>query len=195
MATKKTSKTTTTRSTKAATKATASAPAKAPAGPRAAVRETAVDVATTPDATASLAALLSMCPEAVEVNIAEEHGIAVRLKTEQLELPMLVHVGELVVFDVYPFRFVGVDAAKVDWVRVLRLCRSGYVQLGLDQDFEDQCQPGGGVVVYSFPLPLQAVDEAMVRTVVGTLAAFASDNYDEVMAATGLVERKTPKRR
>ena len=190
MATKKTSKTTTTRSTKAATKATAKAPAKAPAGPRAAVRETAVDVATTPDATASLAALLSMCPEAVEVNIAEEHGIAVRLKTEQLELPMLVHVGELVVFDVYPFRFVGVDAAKVDWVRILRLCRSGYVQLGLDQDFEDE-----DVVVYSFPLPLQALDEAMVRTVVGTLAAFASDNYDEVMAATGLVERKTPKRR
>jgi hypothetical protein len=116
--------------------------------------------------------------------VAEADGIAVRLRTEQIEIPLLVHVGELVVFDAYPFRFVGVDVEKVDWVRILRLCRQGYVQLGLDQDFED-----ADVVVYSFPMPLQALDETMVKTVVATLAAFASDNYDDVMAATGLVEK------
>ena len=137
-----------------------------------------------------LASLLARCPAAVEVQVAEEDGIAVRLKTEQIEIPLLVHVGELVVFDVYPFRFVGVDVDRVDWVSILRLCRAGYVQLGLDQDFEDE-----DVVVYSFPMPLQVLDEATVKTVVATLAAFASDNYDDVMAATGLVEKSArPKR-
>ncbi|MDP2344942.1 MAG: hypothetical protein Q8O67_28610 [Deltaproteobacteria bacterium] len=174
MATKTTPKKTTT-TTRAAVKSAAVKKAKVPAP----------DIAIASGATGKLAALLARCPEAVEVKVAEEDGIAVRLKTEQIEIPLLVHVGELVVFDAYPFRFVGVDAEKVDWVRILRLCRTGYVQLGLDQDFEDE-----DVVVYSFPMPLQVLDEAMVKTVVGTLAAFASDNYDDVMEATGLVEKK-----
>ena len=139
--------------------------------------------------TARIAAMLALCPEAIEVKIVEDRGIAVRLKVpladRSFEVPMLVHVDELTVFDVYPFRFVGVDAAKVDWVRILRLCRSGYVQLGLDQDFEDE-----DVVVYSFPIPCSSLDATMVKTVVGTLTAFAGDNYDDVMAATGLVERR-----
>jgi hypothetical protein len=138
--------------------------------------------------TAALAQLLKGCREAVEVKVPEENGIAVRLRTRQIELPLLVHVGELVVFDLYPFRFVGVDAARVDWARIIRLCRTGYVQLGLDNDFDDE-----DVLVYSFHMPLSALDKVTVQTVIGTLTAFAEDNYDDVMAATGLVEAKTVK--
>ncbi len=136
--------------------------------------------------TVALAKLLQTCPEAVEVKIPEENGIAVRLKTQQIELPMLVHVGELVVFDVYPFRFVGVDASKVDWVKLIRLCRTGYVQLGLDNDFDDE-----DVLVYSFHMPLASLDKETVQTVVGTLTTFAEDNYEDALAATGLVEKKS----
>jgi hypothetical protein len=122
----------------------------------------------------------------VEVKVPEEHGIAVRLATRQIELPLLVHVSELVVFDLYPFRFVGVDVQRVDWLRLIRLCRAGYIQIGLDNDFEEQ-----DVLVYSFHMPLAALDQETVQTVVGTLAAFAEDHYDDVLAATGLVERRS----
>ena len=136
-------------------------------------------------ATQALAKLLAQCPEASEVKVPEETGIAVRLKTRQLELPLLVHVAELVVFDLYPFRFVGVDVARVDWPRLLRVCRTGYVQLGLDDDFDDD-----DVLVYSFPMALSALDAATVQTVIATLTSFAEEHYDEALAATGLVEKK-----
>ena len=135
--------------------------------------------------TAALAQRLKSCPEALEVKIPEENGIAVRLKTRQLELPLLVHVGELVVFDLYPFRFVGVDVQRVDWVRLIRLCRAGYIQLGLDQDFDDD-----DVLVYSFHMPLASLDKDTVQTVISTLTSFTEDHYDDVLAATGLVEKK-----
>lgn len=117
----------------------------------------------------------------------EERGIAVRLKTRQFEIPMLVHVPDdddgLVVFDVYPFRFVGIDARATDWLALVRLAGSSYVQLRIDQDLGDK-----DVLVYSFHMPLKSLTDDVTATTVTTLAAFAEDNYDDVMAATGLVE-------
>lgn len=171
-------------------KPTAKPTTKAPAAKKKPTTTTTTATATKPTklTTAALALLLKGCREAVEVKVPEENGIAVRLRTRQIELPLLVHVGELVVFDLYPFRFVGVDAEKVDWARIIRLCRTGYVQLGLDNDFDDE-----DVLVYSFHMPLSSLDKDTVHTVIGTLTAFAEDNYDDVMAATGLVEAKTVK--
>ncbi len=143
-------------------------------------------------ATARLADRLRRCPEAREVKVPEERGIAVRLKTRQLEIPMLVHLpvddDGLVVFDVYPFRFVGIDAQNTDWLSLIRLAGGGYVQLRLDQDFEDK-----DVLVYSFHMPLASLNDDVTTTAVTTLVSFAEDQYDDVMAATGLVERPAVK--
>jgi hypothetical protein len=148
--------------------------------------------AATPAATAKLADRLRRCPEAREVKVPEERGIAVRLKTRQLEVPMLVHLPAdddgLVVFDVYPFRFVGIDVDNTDWLSMIRLAGAGYVQLRLDQDFEDK-----DVLVYSFHMPLTSLTDDVIATTVTTLVSFAEDNYDDVMAATGLVERPVVK--
>lgn len=152
----------------------------------------ATAASSTSPATAKLADRLRRCPEAREVKVPEERGIAVRLKTRQLEIPMLVHLpvddDGLVVFDVYPFRFVGIDAANTDWLAMIRLAGGGYVQLRLDQDFEDK-----DVLVYSFHMPLASLNDDVTATAVTTLVSFAEDNYDDVMAATGLVERPVVK--
>lgn len=175
------------------TKTTVKAPpiaAKAPPK-KPAVRAAAATPSTSP-ATAKLAERLRRCPEAREVKVPEERGIAVRLKTRQLELPMLVHLpvddDGLVVFDVYPFRFVGIDAQNTDWLSMIRLAGGGYVQLRLDQDFEDK-----DVLVYSFHMPLASLNDDVTATAVTTLVSFAEDNYDDVMTATGLVERPVVK--
>lgn len=183
MATKKkpATKKKTAKTAKTATKA--SAAKKAPA--KKATTSTTTAPTTAPTTTQALAALLQTCREAVEVKIPEENGIAVRLRTRQIELPLLVHTGELVVFDVYPFRFVGIDVEKVDWPRLIRLCRTGYVQLGLDNDFDDD-----DVLVYSFHMPMKALDKDTVQMVIGTLTAFCEDHYEDALAATGLVEKK-----
>ncbi len=196
-------KATTTTATKKTTPATAAkktAPAQKPTAKKAPAQKATARATTTktttatktkaqttkaPTTTRELAALIEGCREALEVKIPEQNGIAVRLATRQIELPMLVHVGELTVFDLYPFRFVGVDAKKVDWVKLVRLCRQGYVQLGLDNDFDD-----ADVLVYSFHMPLGSLDAETIATVISTLTAFAEDNYDEVLQATGLVEKK-----
>lgn len=144
---------------------------------------------TTTATTTALAERLRRCREAVEVKVPEARGIAVRLKTRQLEIPMLVHLPErtdgLVVFDVYPFRFVGIDAVKTDWLAMIRAAGSGYVQLRLDQDIGDK-----DVLVYSFHMPLSVLDDDVAATTLGTLSAFAEDHYDDVMNATGLVEKQ-----
>jgi hypothetical protein len=112
----------------------------------------------------------------------------VRVRTKQIELPLLVHVGDddvdVVAFDLYPFRFVGVDADAVSWPPLLRLARASHVQIGLDDDFEDDA-----VLVYSLSVPRGFLaDDATVARVVETLCGFAEDHYDAVMKATGLVE-------
>ncbi len=144
-------------------------------------------------ATTALALRLRRCPEAREVKVPEARGIAVRLQTKQLEIPMLVHLpvddDGLVVFDVYPFRFVGIDAKNTDWLAMIRVAGSSYVQLRLDQDFDDK-----DVLVYSFHMPLQSLTDEVTATTVNTLSAFAEDHYDDVMNATGLVEKATPRR-
>lgn len=192
MATKKTAATATTKK-KAAPKNPAAeqkkkkkAPEKKAPEKKAAEKKATTTTTKATPSTVALAKLLQTCSEALEVKIPEENGIAVRLKTRQIELPLLVHVGELVVFDLYPFRFVGVDADKVDWPRLIRLCRTGYVQLGLDNDFDDE-----DVLVYSFHMPLASLDKETMHTVIGTLTTFAEDHYDDVLAATGLVEKRS----
>lgn len=187
MATKKTAATATTKKKAAPKKQAPEKKAEKKAAPekKAPEKKAATTTKATPS-TVALAKLLQTCSEALEVKIPEENGIAVRLKTRQIELPLLVHVGELVVFDLYPFRFVGVDADKVDWPRLIRLCRTGYVQLGLDNDFDDE-----DVLVYSFHMPLASLDKETMQTVIGTLTTFAEDHYDDVLAATGLVEKRS----
>jgi hypothetical protein len=175
------------------TKTTVKAPPiAAKAAPKKPAVRAAAAAASTSPATAKLAERLRRCPEAREVKVPEERGIAVRLKTRQLELPMLVHLpvddDGLVVFDVYPFRFVGIDAQNTDWLSMIRLAGGGYVQLRLDQDFEDK-----DVLVYSFHMPLASLNDDVTATAVTTLVSFAEDNYDDVMTATGLVERPVVK--
>lgn len=185
--TKKTPTTKATTTTPTAPKLATPAATRAPSGrtSTAAVKPTS--------STTALAERLRRCPEAREVKVPEERGIAVRLKTKQLEIPMLVHLPHdddgLVVFDVYPFRFVGIDAKNTDWLSLIRLAGSGYVQLRLDQDFDDK-----DVLVYSFHMPVKSLTDEVTSTTVNTLSAFAEDHYDDVMSATGLVEKATPKR-
>ena len=167
---------------------TTAAATRAPSG-----RTTSGAVAKPALSTTALAERLRRCPEAREVKVPEERGIAVRLKTKHLEIPMLVHLPHetdgLVVFDVYPFRFVGIDAKNTDWLSLIRLAGSSYVQLRLDQDFDDK-----DVLVYSFHMPLNSLTDDVTTQTVNTLTSFAEDHYDDVMAATGLAEKGTVKR-
>ena len=130
---------------------------------------------------------LAACDGVVDVKRPQARVLVARVRTQQLEVPLFVTLpeqgsGGLVTFDLYPFRFVPVDAESVQWLPLVRAAGESLAQLRLEP------VEGREVLVYGFYLPTRALDAAGIASAVGTLVTFAEGVYDTALAATGLAE-------
>ncbi|MGZ3450262.1 MAG: hypothetical protein ACXVEF_11745 [Polyangiales bacterium] len=129
-----------------------------------------------------------------EPDVREPGGIVVRLQTEHLEVPLLVHVDDVVSFDLYPFRFAGVRAENVDWHALVGIqSDASLVKIAVDEEFTDQ--DGDAPIYYAVQLPLAILRPDVVSAIVDLLKRFSEAAYDTVMPLVGLRENKPAKKK
>lgn len=122
-----------------------------------------------------------------EPDVREPGGIVVRLQTEHLEVPLLVHVDDVVSFDLYPFRFAGVRSESVDWRALVGIqSDASLVKIAVDEEFTDE--DGDAPIYYAVQLPLAILRADVVSAVVDLLKRFSEAAYDTVMPLVGLRE-------
>jgi hypothetical protein len=126
-----------------------------------------------------------------EPDVREPGGIVVRLQTEHLEVPLLVHVDDVVSFDLYPVRFAGVRSESVDWRALVGIqSDASLVKIAVDEEFTDE--DGDAPIYYAVQLPLAILRADVVSAVVDLLKRFSEAAYDTVMPLVGLRENAAP---
>lgn len=129
----------------------------------------------------------------VEPEVREPGGIVVRLATKQLDVPLLVHVDDVVSFDLYPFRFAGVNLAGADWPHLVQIVSDvSLIKIGYDSEVADE--DGDGPIYYTVQIPLGALSQPLVTAIVDLLRRFAETYYETILAAVGLRESKPTKK-
>ena len=127
-----------------------------------------------------------------EPDASELGGIVIRLQTEQIEVPLLVHVDDVVSFDLYPFRFAGVRAESVDWHALVGIqSDAALVKIAIDEEVVDD--DGDSPIYYSVQLPLAILRADVASVMVDLLKRFSEAAYDTVMPLVGLKENKPKK--
>lgn len=137
--------------------------------------------------TAQLAAWLQASD--LEVDAMGSNLLAARLPTRQFEVPLVAQVtqGNIVYFDLYPFRFVPVDVGTVDWPFLVQLASdTQLVKICIDLETGEG---GAAPIFYSVQLPFESLNPALVAGVIGLLTQFSEERHDVIRRATHLDEQ------